>query len=175
VVIGNLIFALGSGTHELYPPASDADIQLTETAIGRALPNSYRTFVRGFSNGAYLYTLQEVSAVGAGNRQISPIQEITWVKGDRQEIIPLHEGGQTRLGDLVPFALDHNANAWCFLTDTESEPGEYRVAYFCTDRRRLYCPLASFTEWLQVLVDNQDEVIRVLCPPDMIENELQLG
>jgi SMI1 / KNR4 family (SUKH-1) len=175
VAIQDLRLALGSGAHELYPPASDADLQMTEAATGRALPNSYRTFVRTFSNGAHLYTVWEVSAVGAGNRQISPIQEITWAKGDPQEIIPLREGGQTRLGYLVPFALDHNANAWCFLTDSEAESGEYPVAYFSTDGRCLYCPLPSFTEWLKVLVDNQDEVIRVVCAPDVIENELQLG
>jgi hypothetical protein len=42
-------------------------------------------------------------------------------------------------------------------------------------QRRRYCRLASFTEWLRVLVDNQDEVIRVVCAPDVIENELQPG
>lgn len=173
--IDDLIQALASGTHELYPPASDADLSVTQAAIGRALPESYRTFVRTFSNGAYLYTLQEVSAVGAGNQQIAAIQDIEWLAGDPREIIAIRDGGETRLGDLVPFALDHNRNAWCFLTDSEPSQGEYRVAYLDTTGRKLYCPLPSFREWLKVLIDNQDEVIRVLCDPDVIENELNLG
>ena len=171
----DVIAALGSGTHELYPTASDRDVNTTEAAIGRALPDSYRTFVRTFSNGAYLYTLQEVSAVGSGNEQIAPIQEIEWLEGDPDEVIPIRAEGDTRLRSLVPFALDHNRNAWCFLTDAQPEPGEYRVAYFDTTGRRLYCPLPSFVEWLKVLVDNQDEVIRVVCDPQVIEEELKLG
>ncbi len=173
--IDDLVQALAPGTHELYPPASDADIKVTQAAIGRSLPESYRTFVRTFSNGAYLYTLQEVSAVGAGNVQIAAIQDIEWMAGDPQEVIAIRDGGETRLGNLVPFALDHNRNAWCFLTDSESSKGEYRVAYFDTTGRKLYCPLPSFGDWLKVLIDNQDEVIRVLCDADVIENELNLG
>ncbi|HKD69799.1 MAG TPA: SMI1/KNR4 family protein [Candidatus Binataceae bacterium] len=170
-----MIAALGSGGHELYPVASREDIEKTQAAIGRPLPASYRTFVRTFSNGAYLYTLQEVSAVGSGNRQIAAIQNITWAAGDPDEVIPIRDGAQTRLRNLVPFGLDHNANAWCFLTDIEPESGEYRVAYFDTTGRRLYCPLPSFTEWLKVLVENQDEVIRVICDPQVLEDELNLG
>ncbi len=49
------------------------------------------------------------------------------------------------------------------------------MAYFDTTGRRLSCPLPSFVEWLKVLVDNQDEVIRVVCDPQVIENELKLG
>jgi hypothetical protein len=173
--IDDLIAALGSGTHELYPPASGEDVKRTETSIGRALPDSYRTFVRTFSNGAYLYTLQEVSAVGGGNDQIAAIQDIEWLVGDPDEVIPIRSGGEVRLGELIRFALDHNRNAWCFLATAESSPGEYRVAYFDTHGRRLYCPLPSFTQWLEVLIGNQDEVIRVLCDPDVIENELKLG
>jgi hypothetical protein len=173
--IDDLIAALKAGTHELHPPASDEDVSRTEAAIGRALPESYRTLMRTFSNGAYLYTLQEVSAVGSGNHRIAAIQDIHWPAGDPQEAIPIRGGGEIRLGGLIPFALDHNRNAWCFLTDAESSPGEYRVAYFDTFGRRLYCPLPSFAEWLKVLIDNQDEVIRVLCDRDVIENELKLG
>ncbi len=55
------------GRHEMYPPASQADIEMTETALGRKLPDSFKRFVGEFSNGAYLFEVQEVSAVGDGN------------------------------------------------------------------------------------------------------------
>ena len=100
----DLIAALGSGTHELYPAASEEDVKMTQAAIERPLPGSYRTFVRNFSNGAYLYTLQEVSAVGAGNEQIAPIRKIDWLAGDRDDVISIREGGETvhwRLEELA--------------------------------------------------------------------------
>src|SRR5260370_39515681 len=58
----------------MYPVAAAHDIAMPESALGRPLPDSYKTFVTEFSNGAYLYQLQEVSAVGEGNQQIAPFK-----------------------------------------------------------------------------------------------------
>lgn len=167
---------LAGGEHEKYPVASAADCQITEQAIGSPLPASYRKFVMEFSNGAYLYTLQEVSAVGAGNRQIAPIQSIIAEIRERgaNEPIAFREGGQTTAGNLVPFSLDPNANAWCFVL----EPGatsEPPVAYFDTAGRRLYGRLESFAGWLGILAERRNEVIRTLYNDAVIEGELGLG
>jgi hypothetical protein len=56
--------------------------------------------------------LQEVSAVGAGNDQIGPIQDAGL-------------GGPS----FVPFSLDHNGNCWCLVTGQAASDGEYPVAY----------------------------------------------
>lgn len=50
--------------HETYEVASKEDIEKTENALNYKLPKSYCDFVSQFSNGAFLYMIQEVSAVG---------------------------------------------------------------------------------------------------------------
>jgi hypothetical protein len=156
------------GTHETYPPASEAECDQTEQVIGAPLPASYRTFVSRFSNGAYLFELQEVSAVGPGNEQIGPIGPFPG-GGD-----PESPAGPLPAETLVPFSFDSNGNYWCFLTSFPAADGEYPVAYFDAERSRLVAQLAGFEEWLTVLTDKQDEVIRVLDGGRDVD-ELNLG
>jgi hypothetical protein len=162
------------GRHELYEPASAEDVAKTETALGHPLPDSYKQFVSQFSNGAYLYELQEVSAVGHGNQQIVAIQNIER-KGDPDDVIAFREGGETRFGNLIPFGLDANANEWCFVVEPGRIANEYDVAYFDTEGRKLYGKLGGFTDWLDVLTREQDEVIRTLYEDNVIYDELMLG
>jgi hypothetical protein len=164
------------GQHETYPVASIADIEKTENAIGKELPDSFKSFLTEFSNGAYVFEIQEVSAVGDGNEQIVAIQSIyrdSELKPD--DVIPFRDGGETRYGNLVPFGLDHNANEWCFVVEGSPPGNEYAVAYFDTTGNKLYGKLSGFTEWLSILAEEQDEVIRTLYDDDVIYNELGLG
>jgi len=164
------------GRHETYAPATQADVEKTETALGNELPDSYKRFVSEFSNGAYLFEIQEVSAVGDGNPQIVAIQNIDRIgEGDPDEVIPFREGGETRYGNLVPFGLDANGNEWCFVVDGEPPGHENAVAYLDTSGRKLYGKQSGFTEWLSILVKEQDEVIRSLYGDDVIYDELGLG
>jgi hypothetical protein len=91
ISIGQLIEALRTkAEHDTHPTASPDDISRTEAAIGRLLPDSYKQFVGDFSNGAYLFLVQEVSAVGDGNPQIAAIQNIERIgAGTADEVIPL--------------------------------------------------------------------------------------
>ncbi|HEX5324149.1 MAG TPA: SMI1/KNR4 family protein [Capsulimonadaceae bacterium] len=160
----------------MYPVATGADCSLTESALDLRLPLSYRKFVTAFSNGAYLYTLQEVSSVGNENRQIGAIQNVipSVIGSNSEERISYYDGGSTRLANLIPFSLDSNANAWCFIVEPGSEE-EPPVAYFETSNRKLYGELPSFVAWLEVLIENEDEVIRSLYDEDFINDELGLG
>jgi SMI1 / KNR4 family (SUKH-1) len=177
----HLLSNLRQGEHETYPVATEEDLRTTEEAIGQTLPDSYSTFVRTFSNGAYLYLLQEVSAVGQGNPQIMPIHRIDRISAqDRRpdEPIPFREGGETTYGQTIPFGLDHNAGEWCFIAEGNFPGNEYPVAYLsagCEDEYKLYGRLVSFTEWLTVLIEKQEEVIRTLYDEDVIYDELCLG
>lgn len=175
--IDTLIEQLGTqGEHETYPLASSEDIDKTEAGIAHPLPDSYKQFVGRFSNGAYLFGVQEVSAVGDGNQQIVAIQNIGRVgAGEAEEVISFREGGETRYGNLVPFSLDSNGNEWCFIVEPGRPSNEYEVAYLDTDGWKLYGRLSGFTEWLLILVREQDEVIRTLYNEDVIEDELMLG
>jgi SMI1-KNR4 cell-wall len=165
-----------AGRHETHAPATQADIEKTETTLGKGLPDSYKRFVSEFSNGAYLFEIQEVSAVGDGNPQIVAIQNIDRIEEGRpDEVIPFREGGETRYGNLVPFGLDANGNEWCFVIEGAPSGNEYAVAYLDTSGRRLYGKQSSFTAWLSILVEEQDEVIRTLYGDEVIYDELGLG
>jgi hypothetical protein len=163
------------GTHETYPVASRSDVTKTEVALGRSLPDSYGTFVQEFSNGAYLYGTQEVSAVGDGNQQIMPIQKIYRSPVDPGESIPYREGGTTTYGNLIPFGLDSNGNEWCFVADVDTDGNEYPVAYFHTLGKKLFGRLPSFTDWLVRLIERREEVIRTMYGDDVLYEELELG
>ena len=174
--ITELLAALEAGEHELYAVATEVNVKQTETAIGRPLPPSYRAFVTHFSNGAYLYGIQEVSAVGEGNSQIAAIQSIVLPgRPEPNESVPFREGGEILVANLIPFSLDHNGNAWCFLTDSMDQDGEYPVAYLDAAGNKLYGKLASFVDWLRILIERQDEVIRTLYDDDVLYDELELG
>jgi SMI1 / KNR4 family (SUKH-1) len=177
LTIRELIDRLRSqGSHETYPVATADDIHTTESALGKSLPDSYKTFVREFSNGAYLFGVQEVGAVGAGNRQIMAIQKIERTGVDAAEIISIREGGSTTYGNLIPFGLDSNGNEWCFLAGGEPAGYEYPVAYYHSSGHKLFGYFfPSFSDWLQRLVETQDEVIRTLYGDDVLYGELQLG
>jgi hypothetical protein len=112
------------GEHETYPPAIEEDV--------------------GF-------LLQEVSAVGSGNRQVGPIQYNAAAYG----------------GGHIPFSLAGNGNAWCFMAGE----GEIAVAHHDTETGRFVGELPSFEAWLEILIREQDEVIRALGFTD----ELRLG
>jgi hypothetical protein len=165
------------GEHETYPPAAESDLAATERSIGRRLPPSFRAFQTEFSNGAYLFLLQEVSATGAGNHQIAAVQDAraAAISANPDSAVTVAGGGAVTAGDLIPFSLDHNANCWCFLAGTPTMGDEYPVAYYVAARATVYGLLAGFEAWLRRLVDEQDEVIRTLYDRATIERELGLG
>jgi hypothetical protein len=182
--IDSILGELARFKHELWPKATAEDVEKTETLIGVSLPESYRQFVTEFSNGAYLFMLQEVSAVGGGNEQIAPIQNIfhrVWTTGkaltleELEADIEFREGGIVKRRHLVPFSLDHNGNEWCFVVESLGADNEYPVAYLDNSHSRLFGRLENFAAWLKVLIDARDEVIRALYSDDVIYNELGLG
>ena len=167
------------GEHETYPLATERDLEQTEAALGRALPPSFRRFLRGFSNGAYLFEIQEVSAVGAGNPQIGAIQDALphVISASPDTEVRLDSGGAVLISSLVPFSLDHNGNCWCFLTSQEEPDGEYPVAYYDDEHEKLYGKLSGFEAWLtrQVDAEPRDEFNRTLYDDDVLRDEMNLG
>jgi hypothetical protein len=178
----DLIRELQSGEHELYESASDEDIARTESTLERRLPSSFKAFVKTFSNGAYLYTAQEVSAVGAGNDQIAPIHS-NYPIASGLKTISFREEGTARAEDLVPFSLDANGNAWCFIIDPDIPTEDPPVAYLAPmmplpedpEPPKLYGRLSGFEAWLSLLAERQNEVIREMYPDEVINDELKLG
>jgi hypothetical protein len=174
-------------SHDLHPVATADDLAATEAALNQRLPESFRAFLRDFSNGAYLFGVQEVSSVGSVEHPV-PIHKNEWhygsaAKADADELIPIRDGGAALYSSLIPFSLDSNGNEWCFIIDAaKPEPS---VAYFSSplsyevEDRRLYAPLSGgFSEWLGILVRcPTDEVIRTIYidDEDVLYDELMLG
>jgi hypothetical protein len=168
--IDDLIAKLHSSDgHETSPPATPAEVAMTEQAVGRSLPPTFVRFLREFSNGAYLYGVQEVSRVGESGSQIAAIQDIH--RGSSaSDRIDLDAGGSITFGDLLPFALDSNGE-WCFVAGDSAESS---VGYRPYDQARLYCALPAFEQWLRILVDAEDEVIRAVADEATVDR-MNLG
>ena len=49
------------------------------------------------------------------------------------------------------------------------------MAYFDTTGRKLYGKQASFVDWLAILTETQNEVIRTLSDNDVLYDDLELG
>lgn len=82
--------------------------------------------------------MQEVSAVGVRHAELSVLQD-NFLRDciDMDETIPFRDGGETKRRHLVPSGHDHNADAWCFVTETAGPDGEYPVAYVTTITKML--------------------------------------
>jgi hypothetical protein len=165
--------------HDIYGCAADEDVRRTEEAIGVRLPDSYRRFVREFSNGAYLYRVQEVAPVGDVDHLV-PIHRFQRIgAGDPNELLTYRNGGETvRHGDTVVFGGDSNGNEWCFVTTRPSTVAEYEISYLDTGSRKLYAPMRSFAQWVEWLIEHpEDEVIRTYYVDDdaILYDEMMLG
>ncbi len=172
--IKSVIARLSDGDHELHGKATLRQIELTEKALKIRLSESFKTFVMEFSNGAYLYMVQEVCCVGEGNK-IESIQEAYKFRKKKGEVVPFRDaGGGILIENLIPYSLDSNGNAWCFLYGRGTDD-EYEVGYLDLSGRKVYGKLEGFAEWLNTLAINRKEVIRCLYGEDVICNELGLG
>jgi hypothetical protein len=175
-----------AGSHALNPLATEDDLAATEAAIDKKLPRSFQRFVCEFSNGGYLFGVQEVSGVGNVDNP-RPIHRNEWHYGEDagfspDDQIPIRQGGSAAASSLLPFSLDSNGNEWCFIVDGTPEPA---VAYFSSPlnrdptKNRLYAHLSGgFTEWLAILIQEPlDEVIRTIYRDDdsVLYDELMLG
>ena len=171
--------------HEVYPVATNKDLNITEAKIKAVLPKSYVEFVRRFSNGGYLFFIQEVCSVGDSNKKIASIHSVfhkdlltgkALSHSNLNRIIPINNTDLfINRRNLIPFSLDSNGNAWCFLVFNGTIKDEYPVAYLDSQNLKLYGLLSGFTEWLSILISEKEEVIRVVCNEETILGELKLG
>src|SRR5579862_306745 len=132
MTIEELIAGLSEGINETHPTATDEDIATTEQALKRSLPESFKTLVKTFSNGGNIFMLQELNSVGNRNKVVLPLQKIFIGTAKAETRVPFGdedlEGESVAFGSLVPFSVDSNGNAWCFIMDDPENP-EPPVAY----------------------------------------------
>jgi len=147
-------------------PLTAQQIKAFEKETGFQAPPSFSVFLRLFGDGAYwLYGCQPVDSTS------NP----SWL-GDLRHNAPSMmpvDGGNPISKDSL-FCLmteDSNGGAWCWLTSERDADGECPLAYYGFVEKKLFYKVESFTRWLSLLVENREEVIRVLDTDD----ELCLG
>ncbi|WP_175578602.1 SMI1/KNR4 family protein [Tenacibaculum aiptasiae] len=155
-----------SKLHEkIGPKLTNTEIQKIENDLGLKLPPSYKFFLKEFGNGAYwLYA-----------NPIDDIKQKSFLSTYREglgEIIELIGEKELKVNTLLSLmSEDSNGGAWVWLTSENSENGEWSLAYYSMDDKKLHYKVKNFAEWLRLLIKNKSEVIRALD----IENKLGLG
>jgi hypothetical protein len=151
---------------EIGPRLSIEEIKSFEERSGFHAPPSFSKFLQEFGDGAYwLYSVQPIDSTSR------PF----WLKKIRPklpDVIPSDFSSQYEADSL--FCLmseDSNGGSWCWLTNEKDATGEYPLAYYAQFEKKLFYKVASFTDWLQILVSTKSEVIRNLD----VEDKLCLG
>lgn len=136
-------------------PASDEQIASFEEKTGFQLPPSFRKFVKDFGNGAYwLYGTQPIDSLNQPKWAMEFHQNLT-------DSVPIDNGNLANKDSLLCLMTeDSNGGSWCWLTEEKSLEEECPLAYLSSGT--LYYKLPSFLEWLTILVNEKQEVIRFL-------------
>jgi len=152
---------------------SDADIKDLIQQSGFKLPPSYLVFLYEFGNGdttnsgSYQIFHQDIDAP-------DNVWHFSRAKPDAPDPLPVDGGSAVPKDSLFCLMTeDSNGGAWCWLTSESDEEGEYPLAYYYSGAieddyesenpvRELFYRVPNFTTWLEILVRDQQEVIRSL-------------
>lgn len=161
---------------------SEKIIQCKEMSLGYKIPNSFKLFLKEFSNGIMLLDSEPVGGVGEG----CPCGEIflasKQINKSIIEITPIKETIST--DKLIVFslydAMDASNNCWVFICDKEYPDNEYRVGLISQATENIVVVLDNFEEWLTVFwKTNKDsgEIISVFHSiyPIWEQREILLG
>ncbi|WP_431167726.1 SMI1/KNR4 family protein [Tenacibaculum halocynthiae] len=150
---------------EIGPKLTDNEIQEIERKIGLNLPESYKIFLKEFGNGAYWIYFNSLDDI----KHFSYLKEYQKELGNTIELVGEKEIKVNTLLSLM--AEDSNGGSWVWLTSENSGSGEWPLAYYSLNDKKLHYKVKNFTEWLRLLTKCKSEVIRELD----IDNKLGLG
>jgi hypothetical protein len=142
---------------------TECEILKLEEENSIKLPQSYKAFLQEFGDGAYwLYGCQAMDSV----------RRPFWLKDHHRqtpELVPLDGNGSfPRDSLLCLMAEDSNGGSWCWLTSAPTANGEWPLAYYMPSEEMLYYKVGGFSDWLNILISRQSEVIRVLDEEDKL-------
>ena len=145
---------------------TESEIQKLEGQNGVKFPLSYKTFLQEFGDGAYwLY----------GRQPMDSATRPFWLKALRPQtpdMIPVDGDNLVPRDSLLCLMTeDSNGGSWCWLTSEPDADGEWPLAYYEQFEGKLFYKVATFADWLNILINNRSEVIRVLDE----EGKLDLG
>ncbi len=148
------------------PKLKNHEIEKIEQEINLILPNSYKTFLKEFGDGAYWVYAQAIDTIST---------KPYWLNSFRKELgtkIKLEGTKEIKVETLLCLMTeDANGGAWCWLTEEECLNGEWSLAYYSRSDNQLHYKVENFTKWLKILLDSKYEVIAELD----VEDKLGLG
>lgn len=152
---------------------SMVEIEQIEGKLGFTVSPSYVVFLQEFGDGAYwLY----------GSQPMDSLRTPFWftdVHPKVANILMMESGEQIATKDLFCLMTeDANGGSWCWITSEKNTDNELPLVYYGFSAEEgpladggLFYKLPSFVHWLEILVKEQQEVIRALDK----ENKLSLG
>jgi hypothetical protein len=133
--------------------ATDAMIKNTEVRIGHKLPESYKTFLKNFSNGMsfwnseYIYSSEEL---GFESLKYPLFKYVKIIGTDKC----------VSMSNLICFtigeAINSSNSCWAFICDGEYPNNEYKVGYITQSKGNIVEVLDNFEEWIAILWKNHD-------------------
>jgi hypothetical protein len=154
---------------------TDAEIERTEERLKIRLPESYKTFVKEYSNGICLLDTEPIAGIGepilyTTNRSREPfpgleppcgvINFASEILGDTEnivKIIPTTEVNNTNrllsftMGDTYEASNSH----WVFICDSMYPNNEYRVGFISQITGNIVAVLDNFERWLSIFWENE--------------------
>ncbi len=136
------------------PCLKKSEIQRIERRLDVSLSPSYATFLTEFGDGAYwLY----------GAQAVDHAHHVDWLPKNRPNVPArvTYQGSYVASCRLYCLMTeDSNGGAWCWLPDFTDENGEQPLGYYDSDRTVHF--RVNFVDWLNLLVEHKDEVVRRL-------------
>lgn len=152
---------------------TQAEIEQIEGKLGLTISPSYAVFLQEFGDGAYwLYESQPIDALR------TPL----WFVDAHPKVantLMTENGEQIATKDLLCLMTeDANGGSWCWITSEKNTDNELPLVYYGFSSEEgpladggLFYKLPNFVDWLDILVKEQQEVIRALDK----EDKLSLG
>ncbi|CAM1355284.1 SMI1/KNR4 family protein [Tenacibaculum ascidiaceicola] len=150
---------------EIGAKLTDPEIQKVENELSLKLPPSYKLFLKEFGNGAYSLYMNSIDDIKQKNF-------LNTYRKDLGATIELLNEKEYKVHSLLCLMTeDSNGGAWVWLTSESDENGEWPLAYYSLNDKKLHYKVENFIEWLRLLTKGRYEVIRELD----VENKLGLG
>ena len=140
------------------------EIESIEDKLNLTLPKSYKLFLKYFGDGAYWVFTQPINS----------IKNYSWITDYRENLnkkIELDNNFIDVDNLLCLMTEDSNGGAWCWITSEKKKDNEWPLAYYSLSDNKLHFKVENFSEWLKILSETRDEVIRALD----VDEKLNLG
>lgn len=143
--------------------ANNQLVEETENRIGVKLPESYKKFVKYFSNGIFLFEVEPILGVGRNFNDLPCgmiVPSGVLVQKDTNCFIAPEKRNIDR-DKLIAFtagsALDLSLDHWVFIADSTPENNEYKVGYVTQNAGNIAAVLDNFETWLNIFWENNKD------------------